>query len=319
VLLALFWTAHQGASLTHGSDYLTAYMPASLKRFYPFRTGANAVPASNSFYAQHIHPVLDANCVACHGVSKTQGGLRLDSFEMLMKGGKDGQVIAPRNPQGSALFLRITLPANDKRAMPADGRPPLKPEEIAWIRAWIEQGASPESTNLAGVSIPQRPADLPLQPVGDYSALMQEIEQLAQAQGAKLLPVSAIPSDGLILNTVDASTAFTDAQLARFERFAPYIVEADLARTSVTDAGFDTLSKFTHLRALHLEGTAITGRGLAKLVPLSQLTYLNLSGTKVTTDAVAPLKLDANLRHLYLFNTPAEPAPTADTSGRSIP
>jgi hypothetical protein len=56
-----------------------------------------------------------------------------------------------------------------------------------------------------------------------------------------------------------------------------------------------------------------------KLSTLSQLTYLNLSGTKVTSDAVAPLKLDADLRHLYLFNAPAEPAPTADTGGRSIP
>jgi hypothetical protein len=73
------------------------------------------------------------------------------------------------------------------------------------------------------------------------------------------------------------------------------------------------------LRALHLEGTAVSGQTLGKLSTLSQLTYLNLSGTKVTSDAVAPLKLDAHLRHLYLFNTPAEPAPTADTSGRSLP
>jgi hypothetical protein len=35
---------------------------------------------------------------------------------------------------------------------------------------------------------------------------------------------------------------------------------------------------------------------------------LNLSATKVTTDAVAPLKAMPNLRRLYLFNTPAEPA-----------
>ena len=92
--------------------------------------------------------------------------------------------------------------------------------------------------------------------MGDYSKLADEIEQMRHSQGAKLVPVSAKPSDGLILNTVDVAPAFGDAQLAQFAKFAPYIVEADLARTQVTDASCDILARFTHLRALHLEGTA---------------------------------------------------------------
>jgi hypothetical protein len=43
------------------------------------------------------------------------------------------------------------------------------------------------------------------------------------------------------------------------------IVEAELGRTAVTDASFDTLKQFTHLRALHLEETRVTGDGLASL------------------------------------------------------
>jgi hypothetical protein len=113
------------------------------------------------------------------------------------------------------------------------------------------------------------------------------------------------------LNTIDAGPKFGDAQLANFERFAPYIVEADLGRTSVTDACFATLGKFRHLRALHLEETAITGTGLAKLTQLSQLTYMNLSGTRVTEAAIGPLTSMKNLRHLYLYNTPAQPISTA--------
>ena len=93
-----------------------------------------------------------------------------------------------------------------------------------------------------------------------------------------------------------------------WRQFAPYIVEVELGRTSVTDACFATLAKFTHLRAIHLEGTAVTGAGLAKLTQLPQLRYLNLSGTQVTQAAVAPLSSMKNLRHLYLYNTPAQPA-----------
>jgi mono/diheme cytochrome c family protein len=312
VLLTLLFTAHQGGSITHGGNYLTEYMPAPLKHVLSVGTASDAAP--DSFYARQIHPIFDANCVACHGASKIQGGLRLDSYAFLIKGGKDGPVLVARNADKSVLLERVTLPAGDHHFMPAEGRPPLKPDQIAWIRAWIQQGASPTATQLAGVTVPQTPQELPLQPVGDYSAMMNEIHRMQQAQGTKLVPVYAKPSDGLILNTVDAPASFNDACLAQFQRFAPYIVEANLARTAVTDAGFATLASFTHLRALHLEGTAVTGSELPKLAPLSQLTYLNLSGTKVTSAALAPLKSMRNLRHVYLFNTPAEPALSADAA-----
>ncbi len=313
-LLTLVWTAHEGGSITHGGNYLTQYMPASLKRFVPFGATQAAAPNPDSFYARHIHPIFDANCVSCHGESKTSGGLRLDSYDRLMKGGNDGAAIVPGNPDRSLLLYRVTLPANHKQFMPAEGKPPLRAEEIAWIRAWIQQGASPTSATVAGVSIREPQPEIPLIPVGDYSALKPEIERMDKSQGAKLMPVSSNPSDGLVLYTVDVAGSFSDAQLAQFEKFAPFIVEAELGRTAVTDASFDTLAKFTHLRAIHLEGTRITGDGLSKLAHLSQLTYLNLSGTQVTASAAAALASMRNLHHVYLYNTPAQPAPTAEST-----
>lgn len=317
-VLVLVWTAHQGGTLTHGSNYLTQYMPVGLKRW----SGLAETPAAGSFYAKHINPIFDANCAACHGEGKTKGGLRLDSYESLMNGGQDGPVIFAGQPEKSLLLTRVTLPPGHKQFMPAEGKPPLSAEQIAWIRAWIQQGASPTAATLTGISLREERAELPLQPVGDYSALMPEIEQMEQTQGAKLKQVSSKPEDGLILFTVDASSSFGDAELEKFQKFAPYIVEAELARTAVTNASFDTLKQFTHLRALHLEETRVTGDGLAKLAPLTQLTYLNLSGTQVTAAAVAPLSGMKNLRHVYLYNTPAEPAPAAEPTksvARSAP
>lgn len=313
MLIALVWTAHQGGSLTHGSNYLTQYMPAAMKGVLRQETA----PQAASFYAKHIHPVLDANCASCHGGGQAKGGLRMDSYELLMKGGQDGPVIIAGNAAKSSLVQRTTLPPDHKQFMPAEGRPPLQPEAIAWIKAWIDQGASPTLTTLAGVSIREDLPEAPIDPVGDFRALMPEIQKMEQGQDAKLKQLSAKPSDGLILFTVNAASTFNDAQLAQFLKFAPYIVEAELGRTAVTDASFDTLKQFTHLRALHLEETKITGAGLSKLASLSQLTYLNLSGTQVTATSAASLNSFKNLRHVYLYNTPAQPAVVASRAAQS--
>ncbi len=311
-LLLLIWTAHQGGSITHGTSYLTENMPAPMKKIFGAGSDASANP--DSFYAQRIHPIFDSNCVTCHGASKFESGLRLDSYPSLMQGGKDGAVITPGKPESSLLVQRITLPPADKHFMPAEGRPPLRPEEISLIEAWIRDGASPTATTVVGISAPERRKDPPPQPVGDYSALMPEIRGMQTSIGAKVVPLSSNLSDGLVLHTSDGPAAFGDAQLEQFAKFAPYIIEAELGRTAVTDASFDTLAKFTHLRALHLEGTAVTGSGLAKLTPLSQLTYLNLSGTKVTQSAIAPLASMKNLHHIYLFDTPAQPTQPPDAT-----
>jgi hypothetical protein len=272
-------------------------MPAGMRQVFSSSSpGIGADPAS--FYAQRIHPVLDAKCVTCHGSSTEKGGLRMDSYPNLMHGGKDGVVVIAGKPEASILLARVTLPTSDKHFMP---------DEIKMIRAWITAGASPTAASVPGFAAAAEPGEPPPQPVGDYSALMPEIQRMQQQQGAKLVPVSANLSDGLILRTVDIASSFNDAQLAQFEEFAPYIVEAELSRTAVTDASFDTLRSFAHLRSLHLDGTAINGAGLAKLAPLKQLTYLNLSNTRVTAQAAAALKSMPQLRHVYLFNTPADP------------
>jgi mono/diheme cytochrome c family protein len=302
VLVLLAWTAHQGGSLTHGNKYLTEYLPAPLKRLGMGTVQAEASAFPDSFYARHIYPILDANCIVCHGAQKVKGHLRLDTYDRLMRGGEDGAVIIAGKPERSILLQRITLPPDNKKFMPSEGKPPLKPEEIAWIRAWILQGASPEIKSLAGIYVHE---DEALPQVPDYSGMMAEMAQTARVAGVTLVPVSRNLGDGLILNTVNVGQKFGDAQLAGLARFAPYIVEAELGRTSVTDGCFTTLAKFTHLRALHLEETAVTGTGLSSLKQLPQLSYVNLSGTQVTSAAVAPLTSMKNLHHLYLYNTPA--------------
>ena len=147
----MLWATHQGGSLTHGDRYLTEHSPAALKQLPSWMSPREEVAAApGSFYALQIHPILDANCVSCHGKSKVKGKLRLDSYGRLMRGGQDGAAVIPSDAEKSLLFQRITLPPDQKKFMPSDGKPPLTPRQIAMIKAWIEDGASPTAASVKG-------------------------------------------------------------------------------------------------------------------------------------------------------------------------
>ena len=76
----------------------------------------------------------------CHGPADAFNKLRLDSAEAILKGGKNGKILIPGDLEGSTIYVRTTLPADDFDIMPAEGDP-LTPEEVAVLGAWIEAGA----------------------------------------------------------------------------------------------------------------------------------------------------------------------------------
>ena len=93
-------------------------------------------PASGGVsFAAQVLPIFEDNCTRCHGASRQNGGLRLDSYAMLMAGGSDGTVVAPGNADGSLLVALVTSGEMPRNAAP------LRAEEIATIRQWIEAGA----------------------------------------------------------------------------------------------------------------------------------------------------------------------------------
>ncbi|HMD61833.1 MAG TPA: c-type cytochrome domain-containing protein [Opitutaceae bacterium] len=169
VLLALtaglmVWTGHGGGAISHGEGFLTDRMPARMRSWLGLpapvpaaamagTAGAPAVPAvvrggpgsaepsSPAFYRLHVDPLLERSCVSCHKAAKHKGGLRLDSYGELMKGGDDGPVLVPGNPVKSDVLRRLRLAPSDDDSMPSDGDKPLAPEEVQMIERWIAAGA----------------------------------------------------------------------------------------------------------------------------------------------------------------------------------
>ena len=99
--------------------------------------GAEASPPPVDF-VKDIWPIFETKCNQCHGSEKQMNGLRLDTRQPALEGGKSGPAILPGNSAGSLLYRKL-LGEAEGSPMPLSGQ--LAPDEIGLIRAWLDQGA----------------------------------------------------------------------------------------------------------------------------------------------------------------------------------
>lgn len=297
----MIWTSDQGGKLTHGETFLTERLPEPVRRWLGEEKKTAVDPSS--FYAMRVQPIFEDKCVLCHNAGKFKGKLRLDSFDHVMHGGKDGLVIHPGDPGKSELFRRVTLPPDNKDFMPAEGKPALSATETKIIELWIAAGATMHIAESAIQGLPPSPEEnavsAPL--TADYRPQLKTIAVLETSLGIRLVPRSQNPTDGLILRTVSAPERCNDATLAQLAPVANLIVDAELARTKVTDKGMPAIATFSNLRVLDLSGTAVTSAGVMELMKLEKLESLNLTETRVTRDGIAQLQSKPGLKRLYSF------------------
>jgi WD40 repeat protein/mono/diheme cytochrome c family protein len=108
----------------------------------PTASADDAAPVS---YYRQVRPQLQRHCSGCHQPAKDGGKLVITSFADFQKGGESGATFVPGKPDDSLLVQYIS---GEKPEMPR-GADPLKPEVVALIRAWIEQGAKDDTPETA--------------------------------------------------------------------------------------------------------------------------------------------------------------------------
>ncbi len=105
----------------------------------------NQVNAQNSgkVHPAKIRSILSENCFQCHGpdVKKRAADLRFDTKEGAFADLDGHKAIVPGNVKQSELFTRITSADADLKMPPEESGKKLKPEEIALLKRWIEEGA----------------------------------------------------------------------------------------------------------------------------------------------------------------------------------
>ena len=304
------WTGYRGGQLSQGENHLTEHMPRVLRKFIGLPPGPAALPRSNPafFYGAHVEPIFVSHCYSCHGPDKQKGRLRLDSYELLMRGGKDGPVVKPGNVKGSELFHRVTLSPSDDDAMPPQGKRPLAPNEIKLLELWIAAGASP---TLAANGIKGAPTnDVPVVaevtfPESDPAAvaklrapLAPQLAQLKQRY-PELVDYESRGSANLVIDASALGAKFGDDDLAAIKPLSEQIVSADFSGTAITDRSAPLLAAMKNARVLRLTSTKITDATVSALAGLDRLESLDLYGTAVTPACLKVVESLPKLRHLY--------------------
>jgi len=102
-------------------------------------------------FAQDVFPIFKRHCLPCHAEDNyNPSELSLDSYELLMEGGRHGDAVIPGNSKESKLVLKLLADPPFGDRMPLDMRKkkakkptvaPLHEDEIQTIATWISQGA----------------------------------------------------------------------------------------------------------------------------------------------------------------------------------
>src|SRR5262249_12959351 len=92
-------------------------------------------------YLKQVKPLLSARCYACHGALQQKSDLRLDTAALIRQGGSRGPAIVGGNSDESLLIDAVTGTNGMRRMPPKDEGAPLSEQQVAILRAWIDQGA----------------------------------------------------------------------------------------------------------------------------------------------------------------------------------
>ncbi len=103
----------------------------------------------DSFFEKRVRPILSNRCYACHGphAGDGQAGLRLDSLEGMLRGGRSGPAIVPGQASNSLLVHAI----NHDTALQMPPKAKLPIAEVVALTRWVDDGAAwPGAGRAAG-------------------------------------------------------------------------------------------------------------------------------------------------------------------------
>ena len=101
-------------------------------------------------FKDDVFPVISKHCLPCHAEDNfNPSELSLDSYELMMQGGKNGALVVPGKAKESLLTKKLgetppfgdRMPLNKKQVISEGKAKYLSEAELKIITEWINQGA----------------------------------------------------------------------------------------------------------------------------------------------------------------------------------
>lgn len=133
---------NQGAKLDAAQlDFdLRPLMQSTAQPSGPAPEVSQATANDTVFFSRDIAPMLAESCAGCHiNANQLRGGLSMDSFARMIRGGDSGPLWVAGNPDQSLIVQKLKGMGDGQR-MPIN-RPAWNAEQIQKISTWIREGA----------------------------------------------------------------------------------------------------------------------------------------------------------------------------------
>jgi mono/diheme cytochrome c family protein len=176
-------------------------------------------------FSNDIQPILNQNCVQCHGGVRQKNGVSFIFREEALGTGKSGRrTIVPGHPDESELIRRVTSSDPDAR-MPYHS-PPLSPQQIKLLRQWIKEGAKWEDHWAFAAPKPQplpavKRSNWIRQPLDRFILARLEKERLApspEADKSELLRRASLDLTGLPPTLGEQASFLADSSANAYEK-----------------------------------------------------------------------------------------------------
>lgn len=311
----LVYTGHLGASLTHGSNYL------SLEILHGDKGGKPLHVEEASIFEDIVHPILAERCAECHNNSKRKGRLSMESFDTILKGGKSGASVVPGNLRESELYRRITLHPSHEDFMPADDKTPLTHTEKEIIRLWIEKAAMVKETKVSDLTENKEMIHLASSLFGLSTSSGIQTTVMDQNVNANIPDtvdmgfIDNLREKGLVVRVMLQKPVMLDVTLPSrsgrrmsdieddLRSLARHIIWLNLSDNDFADRDFGILQQMSNLNKLRLEKNPVSDSISYILQNLKYLEAVNLNETKVTPACVKRLQQNPAIRRIYTWKT----------------
>lgn len=313
--LAIVFTGHQGATITHGRDFLWAPLLGDKDERAPTMDEALV-------YTHLVRPILAEKCMSCHNRSKAKGQLVMESEEWLIRGGRSGKLWDSTAADLGLMMQRIHLSPEAKKHMPPKGKPQLTDEEVEILAAWLK----------AGADFKLRIADLPAEHFlhklaegrfGTTAGANYEFEpagaEIIRGLNSNYRVVSPIAAGSPALSAVFyGASQYRPDDLKALEAVKRQLVELNLDKMPLREEDLDIIGQFHELRKLNLSMTGIRGEHLSSLGNLKELQELSISGTTIKVDQLKALAGLKKLQRIMVWNTGLTIASVQSVLGSSV-